>query len=90
MDLVEIKKLYDIYFAIRIIMSKKAFSFKKKDKILKSINTFYSVSEGLMISTICQELRYIFIEFLIFIGVIRILEENLPKLFIDFTNFSSG
>lgn len=49
-------------------MSKKAFSFKKKDKILKSINTFYSVSEGLMISTICQELRYIFIEFLIFIG----------------------
>lgn len=49
-------------------MSKKAFSFKKKDKILKSINTFYSVSEGLMINTICQELRYIFIEFLIFIG----------------------
>ena len=37
-------------------MPKKAFSFRKNDKIFKSINQFYSVSKGLMITTICQEL----------------------------------
>ena len=49
-------------------MPKKAFSFRKNDKIFKSINQFFSVSKGLMTTTVCQELRYIFIEFLIFIG----------------------